>query len=140
MRRLLCLVFGLFAFLLAVQAGPTQALPAQPRPAQPRRQRGGPARLWPGQGDPAVERARECLLDREGGRDYQAEDPSHQWFGAYQFQLRTSNFAARRMRRPDLLGVPASRWAPEDQDAAFYVVYDRGRGKQHWAGGNFPCF
>jgi hypothetical protein len=87
-----------------------------------------------------VERARQCLLDREGGSDYQVVDPSHRWFGAYQFQLRTSNAAAQRMHRPDLVGVPANQWAPEDQDAAFYVIFDRGRGKRHWAGGHHPCF
>jgi hypothetical protein len=128
MRGFLCTVFALSASLLPLHS---QSAP---------RRRHGPAQTWPGQGDPAVERARQCILDREGGSDYQAVDPSHRWFGAYQFHLRTSNFAARKMHRPDLVGVPANQWAPEDQDAAFYLVYDRGRGKRHWAGGNYPCF
>ena len=99
-----------------------------------------PARVWPGQGDPAVERARLCIIQREAGGDYSAVDPTGTWFGAYQLQLRTSAFAARRMHRPELARVPANRWSAADQDAAFYVVYDRGRGRHHWFGGRFPCF
>ncbi len=87
-----------------------------------------------------MERARRCILKREGGADYKAVDPSGRWFGAYQFRLATSNEAARRMKRVDLVGVPADRWKPSEQDAAFYVIYDRGRGRCHWAGGHYPCF
>lgn len=106
-----------------------------------RQRRKGPTQTgpWPGQGDPEVERVRKCIMGREGGADYGIADPSRHWFGAYQFHLNTSNEAARRMKRPDLVGVPANRWSPADQDAAFYVIYDRGRGRQHWAGGAYPC-
>lgn len=106
-----------------------------------RDRRKGPSLVgpWPGQGDPEVERVRKCILRREGGADYRIADPSNRWFGAYQFQLSTSNEAARRMKRPDLVGVPANRWSPADQDAAFYVIYDRGRGRKHWAGGAYAC-
>jgi hypothetical protein len=86
-----------------------------------------------------VERVRRCILAREGGGDYAAVDPRKRWFGGYQFQLRTSDAAARRMKRPDLVGVTANLWSEEDQDAAFYLIYNRGRGKKHWSGGRFAC-
>lgn len=94
---------------------------------------------WPGQGDPHVERIRKCLLKRESEGHYSVVDPSKRWFGGYQFAMVTSNTAARRMKRPDLVGVPANKWSPADQDAAFYVIYDCGRGRKHWAGGRYPC-
>lgn len=119
--------------LLALHPWHAGAQPAAARPA-------APARRWPGQGDPAVEKARLCILQREAGGDYTAVDPRGRWFGAYQFRRSMANAAARRMRRPDLVGVAANRWRPEDQDAAFYVIYDRGRGRKAWAGGRFPCF
>jgi hypothetical protein len=87
-----------------------------------------------------VERVRRCILDRETGGDYEAVDPTRTLFGAYQFQQRTADTAARRMHRPDLVGVPANQWPPEDQDAAFYLIYNRGKGRTHWFGGRIPCF
>ncbi len=96
-------------------------------------------RTWPCQGDPHVEKIRKCLLKRESEGHYSVVDPSKRWFGGYQFAMVTSNTAARRMKRPDLVGVPANKWSPADQDAAFYVIYDCGRGRKHWAGGRYPC-
>lgn len=87
---------------------------------------------WPGQGDPAVEAARRRILARESRGNYAVVDRSRRWFGAYQMSRATSDHAARRMDRLDLLGRPAHEWSPEDQDAAFYVLYDRGRGARHW--------
>lgn len=94
---------------------------------------------WPCQGDPYVEKIRKCLLKRESEGQYSVVDPSKRWFGGYQFAMVTSNTAARRMKRPDLVGVPANKWSPADQDAAFYVIYECGRGRKHWAGGRYPC-
>jgi len=107
------------------------APPAQVRPPDPGTGRRRP-REWPGQGDPQVERARRGILRRESGGNYRAVDPTGTWFGGYQLHLHTSNGVARRMQRPDLVGVPASRWPRADQDAAFYLLYDRGRGRRHW--------
>jgi len=119
----------------------TQDAAPLPKPGLKRVPRKGrrKGQRWPGQGDPEVERVRACIAAREGGGSYLSVDASHRWFGAYQFQLATSNEAARRMHRPELVGVPAHRWSPEDQDAAFYLIYDRGKGKGHWAGGGYPC-
>jgi len=83
---------------------------------------------------------RRCVLKREAGGDYSAVDPSGTWFGGYQLQMHTSNVAALRMRRPDLVGVSADQWSRAEQDAAFYLIYNRGAGRKHWFGGHFPCF
>ena len=116
------------AALLALHPGPALAAGA------------AATRHWPGQGEPAVERVRRCILQREARGDYTAVDPKGRWFGGYQFMLAASNVAARRMGRPDLVGVTADQWPPEDQDAAFYLIYNRGRGKRAWRGGRFACF
>lgn len=110
------------------------------KPKVPRTKgKGRVPRTWPCQGDPHVEKIRKCLLKRESEGHYAVVDPSKRWFGGYQFAMVTSNTAARRMKRPDLVGVPANKWSPADQDAAFYVIYDCGRGRKHWAGGRYPC-
>jgi hypothetical protein len=151
LQPLLTALMGLLSALAPGLGPPRTAQPAQhapdplPAPAPPaptrrHRKARSTGKRWPGQGDPAVERVRRCILKREAGGDYAAVDPKHRWFGGYQFQRRTSDAAARRMHRPDLIGLTADQWSPEDQDAAFYLIYDRGRGKKHWGGGRLSCF
>ena len=121
-----------------IQAPPPEA-PSRETPPKAARKRKDHPGLWPGQGEAAVEKVRQCIIQRESGGDYGIADPTRRWFGAYQFQLGISNLAARRMKRPELIGIPASEWEPADQDAAFYLIYNRGRGRKHWAGGRYPC-
>lgn len=114
------------------------AVKATPKPSK-KKSAHKAQRRWPGQGNPDVERVRKCILQRESGGNYHAVDPKRRWFGAYQFEPPTSDAAAKRMKRPDLVGVTADLWKPADQDAAFYLIYDNGRGRAHWAGGRYPC-
>ena len=79
------------------------------------------------------------MVKRESEGHYNVVDPSGTWFGAYQFAMGTSNEAARRMGRRDLVGVPANQWSRSEQDAAFYVIYQGGAGRGHWAGGRYAC-
>lgn len=137
MTALATALMGLWALAGRVQLPNAGTVPAQikasevpaPSPARPE------PKVWPGQGEPAIEKARRRILAREAGGNYGAVNASHTCFGGYQFRLRTSDLAARRMQRPDLVGIPASQWSKEDQDAAFYVIYDRGRGKRNWSRG-----
>jgi len=99
-----------------------------------------PKKRWPGQGNPCVERVRKCIIQREARGSYRVADPTGRWFGAYQFQLETSNSAARRMKKYELVGVPANKWTKDDQDAAFYIIYNFGRGKKHWYCSKQSCF
>jgi len=94
---------------------------------------------WPGQGSSSTEAFRRCVVKRESEGHYNVVDPSGTWFGAYQFAMGTSNEAARRMGRRDLVGVPANQWSRSEQDAAFYVIYQGGAGRGHWAGGRYAC-
>lgn len=93
----------------------------------------------PGRGSSATEAFRRCVVKRESEGRYNVVDPSGTWFGAYQFAMGTSNEAARRMGRRDLVGVPANQWSRGEQDAAFYVIYQGGAGRGHWAGGRYAC-
>ena len=144
-RRLLTACLGLLSCLVpALAHGPKAPGPAKspaaahvkPSASHRRAQKSHDLNPgWPGQGEPAVEKVRRHLLAREAGGNYAAVDRLGRCFGGYQFQRGTSNRAAHRMQRPDLVGVTANLWTREDQDAAFYVIYDRGRGRQHWAHG-----
>lgn len=87
----------------------------------------------------ADEDVRQCIVRRESEGYYSVVDPSGTWFGAYQFARGTSDVAAQRMGRSDLIGVPANRWNRLDQDTAFWVMWDFGAGRQHWAGGRWAC-
>lgn len=135
-QALLKALLGVFTLLVpaAAQVAAPPASQATPSPLAnpPQVQEGGPAHHWPGEGDPMVEKVRRHIIKRESGGNYQAVDCRHRWFGAYQFQKSSSDLAARRMERPELVGVTADQWSPADQDGAFYVVYNQGRGKRFW--------
>jgi len=118
----------------ALQLG-SPALPPAPAGTSVAPSEGGTgtsALRWPGQGHPTVEAARHRIMKRESRGDYTVADRSRRWFGAYQLSQATANAAARRMDRPDLVDLPANAWTPEEQDAAFYVLYDNGKGAGHW--------
>jgi len=128
---LLMMVLGWFHPATAQQAAKRRQQPPPPPPPAAGAQ-GTATGPWPGQGDPEVEKFRKRIMWRESGNNYRIADPSRRWFGAYQFAMSASNTAAKRMKRPDLVGKPANQWTPEEQDAAFYVMYDRGKGKRYW--------
>jgi hypothetical protein len=88
---------------------------------------------------PQDEDVRQCIVRRESEGYYSVVDPTGTWFGAYQFARGTSDVAAMRMGRGDLVGVPANRWNRLDQDTAFWVMWEFGAGRQHWAGGRWYC-
>lgn len=63
----------------------------------------------------------------ESRGDYTAENSRSTAAGAWQMIQSTSNEAARRMGRPDLIDVPASHWTIEDQDrGAAHVLQFQG--------------
>jgi len=89
---------------------------------------------------PGLESIRKCIVKRESEGQYTVRNKTSSAAGAYQFVIATSNEAARRMQRSDLIGVPASQWSRRDQDRAFYVIWNNGRGRAHWAGGRWACW
>ena len=88
---------------------------------------------------PRYESTRRCIVKRESNGYYRVENRSSSAAGAYQFLQSTSNYVARKMSRGDLVGVPASRWNRLEQDQAFWTLWNHGRGRGHWAGGNHSC-
>jgi hypothetical protein len=89
--------------------------------------------------DTRYESTRRCIVERESEGQYSVVSSNGTWHGAYQFARGTSDIAARRMDRPDLVGVPASQWDRAEQDEAFWTMWDHGRGAGHWAGGRWSC-
>lgn len=85
------------------------------------------------------EGVRKCIVKRESEGYYRVVNRSSGAAGAYQFMLGTSNAAARRMGRPDLVGRRANTWTRFEQDKAFWVMWNHGRGRGHWAGGRWHC-
>lgn len=73
------------------------------------------------------------IVNCESGGSYTAENPTSTASGKYQLIQSTADGLARRMGRPDLVGVPASQWAPHLQDRAAALLWDGGRGASHWA-------
>lgn len=75
-----------------------------------------------------VERVRRCIVARESGGDYHAQNRHSSASGAYQFLDGTWQ---------NVTGLPGSArdYSKSVQDAAFYKLFDNGRGKSHW---NYP--
>ena len=90
--------------------------------------------------DAKYEGIRKCIVKRESNGYYGVENPTSTAAGAYQFLISTSNYVAREIGRPDLIGVPASRWTRWEQDKGFWRLWNHGVGRGHWAGGNYSCW
>ena len=80
----------------------------------------------------AYEGTRQCIVSKESGGNYSIVSSNGLWHGAYQFTQGTSDAAARQMGRGDLVGTPASQWAPADQDQAFWTIWNNGAGRGNW--------
>ena len=94
-----------------------------------------PANSWYGHGySQHWEPTRQCIVWRESRGNYRAENPRSSASGAYQFLIGTSDWIAKRMHRPDLIGISAGRWSKREQDHAFWLLFNKGRGFAHWGG------
>lgn len=82
--------------------------------------------------DPAYEATRQCIVAKESGGNYGIVSSNGMYHGAYQFSQGTSDAAAQKMGRPDLVGVPASQWTRAEQDEAFWVTWNHGAGSGNW--------
>lgn len=77
-----------------------------------------------------VESVRRCIVKRESGGNYRirsrtTDTDGRYAYGAYQFQTPT-------FRAVTGLPGPASAYSKAVQDAAFYKLFDNGRGRSHW--------
>lgn len=89
--------------------------------------------------DARYEGVRKCIVKRESEGYYRVVNRSSGAAGAYQFMRRTGAYVARKMGRPDLAGRPANTWTRFEQDKAFWVLWNHGHGRSHWAGGRWHC-
>jgi hypothetical protein len=88
---------------------------------------------------PRFERTRRCIVRRESGGNYRISSPSGRYRGAYQFNAGLARATARKMGRTDLVGKPINRWSRFEQDKAFWVVWNHGRGAGHWRSTRHRC-
>lgn len=113
------------------------AVPAQAHTSSPREV---PSSAYRGKFyNPRYENIRKCIVHRESRGHYGVVNRYSGAAGAYQFMGPLRRFAAKKMGRPDLAGIPANRWSRYNQDRAFYTVV-RYEGLKHWRGGNIRCF
>lgn len=89
--------------------------------------------------NPRYEKVRRCIVKRESEGHYRVVNRSSGAAGAYQFMRRTGAYVARKMGRSDLASRPANTWTRFEQDKAFWVLWNHGKGRSHWAGGRWSC-
>jgi len=85
------------------------------------------------------EGTRRCIVRRESGGNYRISSPGGRYRGAYQFNSGLARATAYKMGRRDLAGKSISSWSRFDQDKAFWVVWNHGRGAGHWGGTRHRC-
>jgi hypothetical protein len=88
---------------------------------------------------PRHEATRRCIVRRESGGNYRIASPGGRYQGAYQFNPALARATALKMGRRDLAGTPMRRWSRFDQDKAFWIVWNHGRGAGHWASTRHSC-
>lgn len=93
------------------------------------------------------ESKRQCIRQRESRHHYHAVSASSTYRGAYQFSPALAIGAGwmiqkdlRKQGHPDaktigdqLRSTRMNQWAIYWQDYAFWIVWNKGKGRQHWA-------
>lgn len=78
------------------------------------------------------EAKRKCIVRRESHGNYRIVSSGGTYRGAYQFNPSLARAAARKMGRSDLVGKSMNTWSRFDQDKAFWVIWNHGRGASNW--------
>ncbi|MGV1004802.1 MAG: hypothetical protein ACOYEV_08540 [Candidatus Nanopelagicales bacterium] len=78
------------------------------------------------------EAKRKCIVRKESRGNYRIRSSSGKYRGAYQFNAGLARATARKMGRSDLVNKPMNTWSRFDQDKAFWIVWNNGRGASHW--------
>jgi hypothetical protein len=81
---------------------------------------------------PRHERTRKCIVRKESRGNYRIASRTGKYRGAYQFNSQLARHTARKMGRSDLVNKPFNRWSRFEQDKAFWIVWNHGRGRGHW--------
>lgn len=81
---------------------------------------------------PRHERTRRCIVRKESGGNYRIKSPGGYYRGAYQFNPGLARATAKRMGRPKMSRKPMNTWSRYYQDRAFWMVWNKGKGRGHW--------
>ncbi len=90
---------------------------------------------------PRWESVRKCIVHRESRGNYAARNPYSSAQGAYQFLDNLWRVPlSEKLNKPHLRTIPIYKWSKSDQDRAFWLVWDNGRGKSHWSLPGHQCW
>ena len=78
------------------------------------------------------ESTRRCIVRKESGGNYRVTSPGGYYRGAYQFNPGLARATANRMGRPKMARKPMNTWSRYHQDRAFWMVWNKGKGRGHW--------
>ena len=82
--------------------------------------------------DRRYERTRRCIVRKESGGNYRIKSRGGTYKGAYQFNSYLARHTALKMGRRDLARKPMNKWSRLQQDKAFWIVWNHGRGARNW--------
>jgi hypothetical protein len=93
------------------------------------------ASAWTGRGyDPRWENVRKCIVHRESRGNYGAKNRHSSAQGAYQFLDKFWRVPlSEKLNKPRLADAPIRTWSRVDQDRAFWLIWNHGKGKRNWA-------
>ena len=91
---------------------------------------------------PKWELVRRCIVKRESEGQYNVVSHISSSAGAYQFIRFWKPILAKKLGKPHLAYVPINHWSRVDQDHAFWIVWNNGKGRSNWgpAGARYNCF
>ena len=76
--------------------------------------------------------ASASAVRKESGGNYRVTSPGGYYRGAYQFNPGLARATANRMGRPKMARKPMNTWSRYHQDRAFWMVWNKGKGRGHW--------
>jgi hypothetical protein len=78
------------------------------------------------------ESTRKCIVRKESHGNYRIVSSGRTYRGAYQFNSHLARATAKKMGRSDLVNKPFNQWSRFDQDKAFWMVWNHGKGRGNW--------
>ena len=91
---------------------------------------------------PKWELVRRCIVKRESEGQYYVVSHISSSAGAYQFIKFWRPILAHLLGKPYLANIPINHWSRVDQDHAFWIIWNNGKGRSNWgpAGARYNCF
>ena len=89
---------------------------------------------------PKWELVRRCIVKRESEGLYYVVERNSFASGAYQFMPFWGRILAKKIGHPELANTSIRYWSRVNQDHAFWVIWNNGKGRGNWSGGRYRCF